>query len=388
MTIVSLNKPLWSALILFVFIFSCNKSKHEEREGLPITQQLVMSDTLRIVLPDSISHIQSTVRPFFASGAKAFRYLTAGKNNELFINSYIYKGNRWEVVKLNMQGPNQVYDQGAFSNINGEFYYFPLNTPHILKLNKKGEILQSFKYSPDRMVAYNSQIKSPNIYDDGQSVYFDIGEYRSLEDESTFEEARLIGVYNYKANELNKIVGYPDEFKRKKWSPNDVAKNSVIVDNRIFMNFSKSKYIYVYDLEGNPIKKSEVGIEAIKNSEGLKSNDSFENALAQVNNGYYHNMIYDEWRNVFYRIAIHYDVKEEIRAPQDMGRAFQKRVMTIITFDIDLNILAEDGFSTVQTYLMENYYVLNSDGFYLNAALPEESENVYTFIKLELKEIR
>jgi len=382
---------MFKITILLLCFSSCDRKRNfeKERKVFEHSKRMVLTDTLNIKLPDSISHIKSETRPFFSSDGWGFGYLTRGVDNNMYINRYLFQENKWEIIKINTQGPNQVYGQGAFSfsEKNDMFYYFPLNTPRILEVKKNGEVQREHKYSPDRTVAYNSQVKSPNIIDDGQSIFFDIGEYRSLEDVSTYEEVSLIGIYDYQINKFRKIVKYPEEFHGKKWSPNDVAKNFVIADEKIFMSFSKSKYIYVYDLEGEFIEKSTVGIDAIKDSEGLKSDDSFANALAQVNNGYYHNLIYDKWRKVFYRIGIHYDVKQRVESPQDMGRAFQKRVMTIITFDSDLNIIAEAQFFTLQTFLMENYFLLNTDGFYLNATLPDQPENLYKFIRLELRDI-
>ncbi|MBO3699136.1 DUF4221 family protein [Roseivirga sp. E12] len=383
------NKAIWVIWITaFIMTSGCSESRNEvkNKNDNKLTKRLVITDTLNIQLPDTITHLNNESRPFFSSDEKSFSYLTESFSDVMSLNRYSFEKNDWTVTRLHIQGPNQVYSLGAFSgeHDDGSFYYLPTIAPHILKVSSKGNVLENYEYSPNRDLAYNSQVKSPNIYDDGESIYFDLGEYRDLKNTSTFEEAYLIGAYNYKTNELKKLIHYPDEFRNKKWSTNDVGRNSVILKNRIYMSFSKSKKIYVYDLAGEFIKESEAGIDAIDESQGLESNDPFQNALAQINNGYYHTLIYDKWQKLFYRLAIHFDIENKISDPQDLGRAFQKRTLTILTFDENLNIVSKDSFLTAKSFISEEFYLMLEDGLYLNLNTPSQPENEYSFIKLTL----
>lgn len=383
-----MNKKLTISFIV-ISLFGCGKALEiGSEESIAISKTLLVTDTLRINLPDTIPHIKSEPRPFFSTDNESFGYLNGSSDNQMLICRYLFDKNSWELIHLNRQGPNQVYGAGAYSFLDlDSFYFFPVNAPKILRVGSEGTVLNNYEYASDRMVAYNSSVKSPKIYDDGESIYFDIGEYRRLEDESTFEVSNLIGVYNYKTDKFKKIVKYPNEFRNNTWSSNDVERDFVVHNKHIYFNFSKSEDIYVYDLEGKFIKKSKIKVNQIRDSEGLKVDDAFENALAQLNNGYYTNLIYDPWRNVFYRIGIHFDINQDVKTGNELGSAFPKRTMTIVTFDQELTVIAKDEFLSVRLGISEDYFIVREDGFYMYATFPGSTEKEYTFLKMELNDI-
>ena len=244
--------------------------------------------------------------------------------------------------------------------------------------------MEKYLYGESRVVSYNSQVKSPKVYDNGDYIVFDITEYMRLEDVSTFEKSKVVGVFNYKTNEFSKIVGYPTEFRNKAWSSNDVMRNTEIVNGNIYINFSKSRNIYVYNLSGEFIQAAKVGIDEIKESKGLQTGDPIENAMIMINNGYYPKMIYDKWRKVFYRFAVYMDTNEEIRTPEDFGRLMRKKTLSIITFDQNLNILAKNNFASFESGLNEEIYFVNENGLYILTYIPNFTENQYNFTKFNL----
>ena len=96
-----------------------------------------------------------------------------------------------------------------------------------------------------------------------------------------------------------------------------------------------------------------------------QSGDSMENAMTQINNGYYSRIIYDKWRDVFYRVGVYFDVKNEITSPSEVAMAFRKKKILILTFDKDLNILSKNEFDAINNRLNEYYTWITEKGLFM-----------------------
>ena len=111
--------------------------------------------------------------------------------------------------------------------------------------------------------------------------------------------------------------------------------------------------------------------------------DGFDWLRESVESPSYHNIMYDKYRDVYYRIVRHpYELKANESPFEDpTGREF-----SIIIFDKDLNIIGETKFPG-NKYLYKMSFV-GRDGLYIsenNSANPEFDENklVFTCFKLE-----
>ena len=193
----------------------------------------------------------------------------------------------------------------------------------------------------------------------------------------------MLGIYDYKKQKLNKIIKYPDEFQNKVWSANDIERNSIVLNNKVYLNFTKSSKIYIYDLKGNLLKNSKVNFDKIKEAKERVQNKT-RNLLNKENNGFYFKIIYDKWRDIFYRIAVYYDTNQEIKTMQDLLSVIKKRTIGIIAFDKELKIIAKNKFSTNETKISENFYFVNEKGLNLMSYNDIESEEL-KFITLTVK---
>lgn len=383
-------KSKWSQALVFLIaltfmvLFSCEQKS--EVIDTYLTNALVLGDSLNIDLPDTIPHLGSLVRPLYNTKNDLFSYgiEDGGKIN---IFSYQKDLTKWKLTVLDINGPNQVYGNGAFNFFDSEIVYLPYNSPKILRLNEKGIKISEMSYFDNRDMAFDSKVKNPIIHDDGDNIFFDLASYVSFSDPETFEKTKTVGKYSHENDEFYPIVNYPKEFYDKTWSGNDAEHQFVIRDGLIYMNFVKSEFVYVYDDEGNLLNQKPIKSDKIKNSEGNRYSDSMMNAMEQMNNGHYPKIVYDRWRDVFYRVGVYFDVGYEIKSMQDVGSAFMKKKVVIIAFDKDLNILASNEFDAVENRLNEYYHWVNEDGFFLYQAPKEVTENRYQFAKFSLTKL-
>ncbi|MFT6971850.1 MAG: hypothetical protein ACJAXX_002425 [Roseivirga sp.] len=339
--------------------------------------ELIVTDTLNLILPRSINHPLSDLSYFWSHDGESFSFLSRGSLDSLFINRYApTKG--WLKTLVRPYGPNQVYSAGAFAfNSDTSFYYFPSTVSKILSINSlDGKVYEEFDYSPLRLERIRRNNNRASIYVGQGLIGFDLVEYRPLEEESTFYESFIYGLY--KSDSLHKIIRYPEEFHGKVWSSNDVDRNSVVVDEKIYFNFSKSPYIYVYDFEGEMLGKHKVGSDRIKESESGRVDNAEINMFRRENNGYYTNLIYDKWRKVFYRIGIYYDTKEQMYDIKDLARIAKKRMVTITTFNKDFKTLAYNEFA-LNSKMDERLCFVNEEGLFLlnRGAKTEDDLNFY-----------
>lgn len=376
-------KNIIGLAFLVLIHFACSENFSRDYE---LNSRLVLTDSLTIYLPDSVPHIASLTRPLYNTTGDLFSYVT-DEAGLLKLYSYDKDLATWKLTTLNKNGPNQVYQNGAFNLINDKIIFFPFNLPRVIKLDDNGNKIWDKEYFQNREMAFDSKVKNPVIHDDGQNIFFDLGSYVNFDNPGTFERTNTVGKFNYSEGEFNSIIKYPEEFHDKTWSGNDAEHQLIIRDDLLYMNFVKSEFIYVYDKEGKLVNKGLVKTSHIKNAKGKKSEDSMQNAIEQINNGHYAKVIYDPWRDVFYRIGVYFDVDYEVKSVQDVANAFRNKKLAILTFDKDLNVLANDEFSATANRLNEYYHWVNEDGLYLYQSPVSMSENIYQFAKFSLNKL-
>jgi len=374
-----------STLLIFI-TFSCTKNTTKRQNG-ELNSTLILSDTIKVFLPDSINHLGNTSRPFNNIYDNHFSYSTNDEDIVELVN-YNYRTDYWSKTTLYKTGPNQVYSEGAYSFINqNELLFLPIVAPYILKINTNGSIIEKHQYAANPMQAVDSKIKSSSVDIHEDKIYFDLAEYADFNKTNTYKKIKTIGAYDLNTGEFSKIVNYPQEYHGKLWSSNDSEHSFVISQNKIYMNFSKSNFVYVYDLNGELITKKIVGNLKIRESKGKSGNDIYQDALDQLNNGHYLKIIHDKWRNVFYRIGTFVDIQTPINDPQEFAKVYNKKKISITTFDADLNIVANGEFFALQERINENYLWVRKDGLYIYAVPTEPTESYYYFRKIELKEL-
>lgn len=357
-------------IIIILTLSSCsnNANLNEKGEVLKIDRKLSLGDTLVINIPDTINDISNITQPFYNFDDSRFCYQDKVVSNKLNIYCYDLNKKFWTSNTLNINGPDKVLSNGGFSMQSERIFYFPTNDSRLIILNNSGKKIKEFIYSEDRMVAYNSQVKVPFTFiDSADNIYFDITEYKRLDKESTFMDSKLIGKLNLESGEFDKIVPYPQEFIGKTWSTNDVGRNHVLVNDKVYFNFTKSKFIYKYSLDGSLIAKARIANSKIKDSQGLESNDPYQNALSQLKNGHYVAIVYDKWNKLFYRIATYLDTDANLSLenPESIGQAFKSKTISLIAFNQNLEIIARNNFLTKDTGISESLFFVNQDGLHI-----------------------
>ncbi len=348
---------------IILLITSC-KSDISNESTKHLSEVLFVADTIKISIPDKVAIEDFGTSWNFHKNMIGFLSPTAV--NYLNLNIYDFNRNNWVKVKLNLEGPDQVFSEGSFAFISDSlFYYFPAAKPVVLKINFSGQVLQSHSISTDRSANYYLMNKNPVIgYVNGQ-IGFDLSEHASLGDPETFYTSRLYGLIDTaKQQDALKIIDYPEEFHGKVWSSNSVGRNSYLLNDTIYFNFVKSKFIYRYDLNGNLIDKKMADIPEIKDAK-VRSNSSMTDLINHEMAGYYPKLVYDPWQKVFYRFGVYYaSANREISKFSEFAQVAKTRTLAIIVLNKNLDILGVNRFGLAEG-VSEKHYFINNQGLYL-----------------------
>jgi len=376
-------------VIVICAVVSCNK---KSSNGVAIgtistTSILSVSDTLNFIIPDTIPSPFSRSNLFWNSNEHYVGFLGDVNNNEIQIQVLDIEKSKWGNIKLNIEGQNQVYSMGSFG-FNGDetITYFASITPRILNVDFDGKVLSNKEFSGKYLHAINNGVFNPNIMQTDSKIGFLSLEFLNMDKPENYEKARLFTIYNFETETVKHIIKHPQEFHDKAWSPNDQGITSIYNEGKIILSFSKSHYLYVYDMQGLLQKQINVKVKGVEEATPLqKNNDAMGSMLKTEATGKYVSFIYDKWRNVYYRIGTFYDTP--LFEPKNFEELSAKRntlTYVIVTLNESLEVIGADYFNYFDTNINNGSYFVNKDGLHMNLR-NSENENMISYVRLKLK---
>lgn len=372
-------------LILLVIVTACNPNKKPQNIPLEIGGVLSISDTLNIVIPDSIPSPSSRSNFSWNSNNKYLGFRGDVTIDVIPIYIYEFQNKKWRVLNLNVEGPNQVYGTGEFAfNGDNSIFYFPSNPPRLLKIDFDGNILANKKFSEQYLHAYNTTVFNPGLLQKGSKLGFLSTEYLNMDEEENYKTARLYTIYDFESNEAEHIINFPEEFHGDIWSPNDQMVTSIYKDGEIILNFSKSHSLYVYDTKGLMKRKVNLRVKEIGDAEPTKANSDY--ILSMINSestGQYTSLIYDKWRKVFYRIGKYYNSDLKPSNLDELRSISSKLSFVVVTLNSDLDVLGVDHYSKLDDGVEASSYFVNEKGLYIQ--LEEKTNNLISYLQLKLE---
>lgn len=343
------------------------------------TATLAVTDSLYIPLPDDIQ--LAGYQPVWTYGYGKLVFRSAVRNEQVALYVYDLQRGTWQYLPLSFTGPEQVYGAGTVAYLNDSlFVYFPENKPVVIVLDSQGKKRSEYRIS-NGSILHHAPDKHPLVARVGTKLGFDISESYPLDQPKTFNTARLFGWLDTASGQLTSIIHYPDEFKNKTWSYSGAAHKSLMLEDTLYLNFVKSAYVYRYTLQGDLIDKTVVNLPEIGEMPARKG-DEMQDMLAFEATGYYPALIYDRWRQVFYRLVVYYDTKEPLNSLADIARMATKRTLAVIVFDRHMQVLGISRFGGNR--LAKYYYFVNDQGLFLYA-LTNDKEEQLKFYRLNLE---
>ena len=377
-----------------LLLSSCNMGTKTNAEKtlneIQVNSILEISGIEKIELPDSIPNPDSIHNLYWNSDKNYLGFIEdIPIENKIYIYLYEFDKKKWKIIPLSKEGPNQVYSLGSFAFENYDtIIYFPSSVPRVIRVDLNGNVISNNEFSKKYSHGINVSVFNPRPIKIDSSLGFLTTEYLHMDRVESYKQASLFTVYDFDTNVSNHLIKYPDEFIGNIWSSNDLFVNSIYNNNGdIILNFSKSHYLYIYDKMGKLKEKVNARIKQIRDAKPDTNNsDALQDMLRAESNGRYKLLIYDEWRNVYYRIASFYDTntKPNPKNFQELQNLKPYLTHAIITLDENFKVIGQDFFKVEESEIGAQSYFVNENGLYLHSTKTDSNHNLY-FVKLILK---
>lgn len=358
----------------FVFIcllalLSCNTQSHKD-----YLYELKFAD-------ESISFPLSTSTTTYIKSLSIFtdslgkKYLAFMSNDEPEIYLYdIHKANLVKTIRFHKEGPDGVGPKagGFFMAGFNEIYLPSLYVPEISKIDSAGHKLgvlrfgdspQSFPFITTRSVIGLPMLEIDNSLYCPQLVNPRLGDKQKTD--SPVAMRIDLGTLDTDASDFC----YPSFLCKESHVPSlgIESKASYCYNGKEFIySFAFDENLYVLSTDFKLIKKVNASSKYI---DGISIPD---NVPTQMDLGikmmceipYYGDIIYDEYRQLYYRIAYPKDSLKEGESLSDMMQSGRTR-FSIIILDKDLNVVGETMFP--ENLYRSNLYYIEKDGLYISS---------------------
>jgi hypothetical protein len=308
-------------------------------------------------------------------------------------------------IQLETEGPNGVYPYRSGYHIASfdSIYFYSLKTQHIYLLNRKGEKRRTFDYYSNYLSLKDLDILSlrkkmipPTVRITTEQPLYKIGDkiYMCGDIPENFGKVDslnhlIITTINIKNNDVEFNVGYPPSYRRGNWGE-DFYRSAFWCYNdtneTFLISFPNDHYLYSCQADFSNVKKIYAGslyagdIKSLAYPSGIPVTENMEHAH-YFEQYYYRSIIYDKYRNIYYRIVEHpwenYNNNIDIRA--------WLKPISIIILDSEFNVLGERLLSMEYHLSYMNFFITEA-GLYLNKDTGNEDELVYSLFKIKTME--
>jgi hypothetical protein len=324
--------------------------------------------------------------PYTAKDGARFLFYLSGYSNNICVFS-LDSQKLVKTIKLEQQGPNGVANVMGFEVINFDSIYItPVMIRKLYLVNSEAKVLSCLDYSTykhekeDVIQAGTSRtLENMRVGFKDDLIYlpfypgFDEGNYKSVSPGSI----RFISVldkFNKTAKTLN--IGFPEDYWQTNFYPSFfgffIAKNNFYVnymyDDRIMVSMD-SKNWRTYIVPSRYINVKEI----------VPGHSSYSSIL-----GSSYRLVYDQYRDVFYRFAIQKWSMNKDRTEKDMIQYPQK--VSIMILDKDLNIIGETTFKE-DLYDFSGYFI-TKEGLYLSKSNPFNPDYDIDLLEFQLLELK
>lgn len=186
--------------------------------------------------------------------------------------------------------------------------------------------------------------------------------------------------------DISYFLRYPIIFRNENKFPTKFFNESSTFNpttRQIIIDFPAENYIYSTDINGVVIKKHWAGSEYFEkvNAMDAYEDNNIEQAEHAMNNSFYERILYDQFRNVYYRLVWHHD-KQNKFSFQDSGKKF----------DIDLGVIILDdklnkvGEVILPKHVTNTFWFVSKEGLFIQSNVDDNS--YLSFQLFNLKDIK
>lgn len=366
------------SIVLLFLIISCNKAEVDNyKVHLKSNDSLVANIPTNIPVPDFMNK--------WSYNDKTFLFSVPGKDYSTYY-SYHIDSETWSSQKFYYYDNNGIRSD-AYIYVNDTTKIFiPLQAQSEILIFKKdtlnrninlddvNELLETKDFNP----LFNDY---SNIHLSNGKLYFPVRIFLKL-NPSNFNQDKLYAVYNLKTDEIKYVGSIPQDFEDyASFISNNFHKSIAVGQNNVLVSLPKLPYLLVYDKNGDFVTKLDAQNDNINKSQ---TNDSQEKNKVSILNhlsGLYNRVLYDKFRNIYYRISTSYDNYDGSLSGLQTKNFFKNKKTRIHVFDEKLKTISVNEFRG----LNENKFFINAEGLFIQSGYERENELVFRKFTLQKK---
>lgn len=224
------------------------------------------------------------------------------------------------------------------------------------------EISDASNYTSNVYVIFNNW-----VYKKGDKLYFPCIEQAPLSDPDRYKKSTLAQSFDINSGKVDFFYRYPDIYSKKNYGHLTLTQFRTMNSNGLFVyGFSADEYIYVTDYSG--LNKKYFGGTTLFDPptnlpEGESNTQSEIYQKNRMSSPYYRGILYDEYRDVYYRFAVG---KGNEKAPLHQMRYYAD--ISVIILDNNFKWIGETKLPK-DTYSYKFWFV-GKDGLYISKSHP------------------
>ncbi len=352
-------------IISIFFILSCKQDKTNIEKTVSRSSELLIDDTLKILLPNGIPVPKTVYYRDFNFNGFSFTYPS---KDYVFLYNYYLDENKWGIKKLPLEGTDAIIKPGYYKKFTSpaELLYFPYGVNKLLIFDKNYKLKKDYDFIEGYTLPFPKRF---NCYLNNGFVYFPSLTQDAYVNFKNFINTKLITKIDLKTGKKEQIVKVPDDFYQyQSMTVYDMSPEFVFPDyNSIVFIARKSPFIYKYIISTGKIEKYKHANEHIQYSaDDIKL--GHRNTGYMFEKGYYHSIIFDKENRKYYRLSEFNDNPER----DNPGGVYNKTRIDV--FDESFNFLSHRDFDN----LNPDYCFVNNDGLYV-LLKKQEKENILIF---------
>ena len=350
-----LSTSLTSLLVLMIMMASCNENLAKK-----YPKRVILKDSITVKLPHNVPKVNVSHPWSLHNGVFSFSVQNIDHSK---IYSYDFNASSWNDQVYTYHDDNGIISDAHFIFSDSLKFFNPKKDSNQLlifhndtlvrkiKFNKLNDLIASYNHLPDLSSKSQFQI-------DHNQLYF--ASLSSLAiNSNNLKKMKLFGKYHLLKDSVSFHGNIPEDFENhSSLYLSNRRKNIAIGKDKILVNFSKLPYLLVYDKNGNFIKKTTCENKNVQNIKSLvEQANKQKTALKNHFTGNYDKVIYNDKKNVYYRISTYYQNYKKLDLKQLLKKAFQLKRTRIHVLDSDLKTIAVNDFKG-----LSEHFIMVHDG--------------------------
>lgn len=370
-------------LILVFSLFACNSGKNSRAKEV----SLVLSDTeIHITIDEKTRNVTTTL---MHNNTDELYFVNHIKNSIQVYNTTKQSLDRELIFDNN--GPDGIGQLDGFVFVDSLFLIYARHESEIVIADFFGKIMKRVSYEPPSGYSTTRGISIiPNLYEKDNKVLIKAtidGNFRELGNNELKEYS--LGYTLDLHNGETQLVShrYPEDYWKgfkKDFSTFFVQQGqgsvfvySLFADHRVF--YANSEFDLLQDKEAKS-RFFEASFEAIPLDGSRLERAKYFSAEQR-----YQDLLFDPYRNLYYRFAYH---QSDILPESDLNiMRFYPKEFSILILDVDFNLIGESFIKNENRFAPSNCFVHKS-GLYMSLSHPNNeyiSEDEIAYVLFEIK---